>query len=66
MTLGGPTAEQRSFAKQTAVSWRLLDTGRRAGVWPDSVQVLGGTLSKRLPTSVTGVALHRFAARRAL
>ncbi|MGB7980020.1 MAG: methyltransferase domain-containing protein [Candidatus Nanopelagicales bacterium] len=26
----------------------------RAGVWPDSVQVLGGTLSSRLPTSVIG------------
>ncbi len=29
----------------------------RAGVWPDSVQVLGGRLSSRLPTSVIGVAL---------
>jgi len=37
----------------------------RAGVWPDSVQVPGGRLSSRLPTSVTGVALFRFAARRA-
>ena len=30
---------------------------------PDSVQVLGGRLSMRLPTSVTGVALYRFALR---
>ena len=29
----------------------------RAGVWPDSVQVLGGRISSRLPTSVIGVAL---------
>ena len=28
---------------------RLLETSRRIGVWPDSVQVLGGTLSMRLP-----------------
>ena len=28
----------------------LLETFGRAGVWPDSVQVLGGTLSMRLPT----------------
>ena len=27
----------------------LLETSRRAGVWPDSVQVLGGTLALRLP-----------------
>ena len=33
----------------------------RAGVRPDSVQVLDGMLSWRLPTSVTGVALYRFA-----
>ena len=33
----------------------------RTAVRPDSVQVLGGMLSKRLPTSVIGVALHRFA-----
>src|SRR5665647_1702654 len=29
---------------------RLLETSRRAGVWPDSVQVSGGGLSTRLPT----------------
>lgn len=29
---------------------RLLDDSRRAGVWPDSVQVSGGKLSMRLPT----------------
>ena len=29
---------------------RLLDDSRRAVVWPDSVQVLGGKLSLRLPT----------------
>jgi hypothetical protein len=28
---------------------RLLETSLRAGVWPDSVQVLGGTLASRLP-----------------
>ena len=33
----------------------------RAGVWPDSVQVLGGRLSTRLPTSAIGVALYRSA-----
>lgn len=26
-----------------------LETSLRAGVWPDSVQVLGGTLASRLP-----------------
>ena len=41
--------------------WRLLDDFRRTGVWPDSVQVLGGKLSLRLPTSVIGVAHLRFA-----
>jgi hypothetical protein len=29
---------------------RLLDDSSRTGVWPDSVQVLGGKLSMRLPT----------------
>src|SRR5215207_1653701 len=29
---------------------RLLDDSSRAGVWPDSVQVIGGQLSLRLPT----------------
>jgi hypothetical protein len=29
---------------------RLLDDSPRAGVWPDSVQVIGGQLSMRLPT----------------
>ena len=29
---------------------RLLDDSRRTGVWPDSVQVIGGQLSMRLPT----------------
>ncbi len=33
----------------------------RAGVWPDSVQVFGGTLSMRLPTGVIGVAHFRSA-----
>ena len=28
----------------------LLDDSPRAGVWPDSVQVIGGQLSMRLPT----------------
>lgn len=48
----------------SAVDRRLLETFGRAGVWPDSVQALGGTLSMRLPTSSTGVALFRTAARR--
>jgi hypothetical protein len=30
----------------------LLDDSSRAGVWPDSVQVSGGTLSIGLPTRV--------------
>jgi len=29
---------------------RLLDDSPRAGVWRDSVQVIGGQLSMRLPT----------------
>ena len=29
---------------------RLLDDSLRTGVWPDSVQVIGGQLSMRLPT----------------
>ena len=29
---------------------RLLDDSSRTGVWPDSVQVIGGQLSSRLPT----------------
>src|SRR6188508_3453317 len=40
---------------------QLLDDCRRTGVRPDSVQVLGGRLSSRLPTSMTGVALFRSA-----
>ena len=36
----------------------------RAGVWPDSVQVIGGKLSMRLPTGGTGVAHYRSASRR--
>jgi hypothetical protein len=32
------------------VDSRLLETSRRAGVRPDSVQVSGGGLSTRLPT----------------
>ena len=43
---------------------RLLDDSRRAGVWPDSVQVIGGRLSMRLPTGSSGVAHYRSAARR--
>src|SRR5665647_2428804 len=35
---------------------RLLETSRRAGVWPDSVQVLGGTLALR-PVSYTHLTL---------
>jgi hypothetical protein len=31
---------------------RLLDDSVRAGVWPDSVQVSGGGLFKRLPTQL--------------
>ena len=37
-------------------TWRLLDDSVRTGVRPDSVQVLDGMLSWRLPTSVSGVA----------
>jgi hypothetical protein len=38
-----------------------LTLSGRTGVRPDSVQVPGGKLSMRLPTSVIGVALYRFA-----
>ena len=31
---------------------RLLETCRRIGVWPDSIQVPGGMLSSRLPTGL--------------
>ena len=43
---------------------RLLDDSVRTGVWPDSVQVIGGELSMRLPTGMSGVAHYRSAARR--
>ena len=43
---------------------RLLDDSVRAGVWPDSVQVIGGKLSMRLPTWFEGVAHYRSASRR--
>ncbi len=43
---------------------RLLDDSVRTGVWPDSVQVIGGQLSLRLPTGCSGVAHFRSAARR--
>src|SRR5664279_3858295 len=39
-----PGGEQRPLSLS-----RLLETSLRAGVWPDSVQVLGGTLASRLP-----------------
>jgi hypothetical protein len=42
---------------------RLLDDSVRTGVWPDSVQVIGGQLSMRLPTGCSGVAHYRSAAR---
>ena len=32
-------------------SRRLLEDSGRAGVWPDSVQVSGGKLSMRLPST---------------
>jgi len=35
----------------------LLETRGRTGVWPDSVQVPGGTLLIGLPTPVLGVWL---------
>ena len=41
-----------------------LDDSVRTGVWPDSVQVIGGQLSMRLPTGCSGVAHCRSAARR--
>ena len=47
-----PRRTERALLPQ--IAWgdrRLLDDSGRAGVWPDSVQVIGGTLSKRLPTS---------------
>jgi hypothetical protein len=40
----------RLLWRSVAVLRRLLDNSRRAGVWPDSVQVIGGKLSMRLPT----------------
>ena len=47
---GGTTGARRTlFAVLGALS-RLLDDSGRAGVWPDSVQVIGGKLSMRLPT----------------
>ena len=39
-----------THAAVRVVGRRLLDDSLRAGVWPDSVQVIGGQLSKRLPT----------------
>ena len=39
-----------STQKRHDAPTRLLDDSRRTGVWPDSVQVFGGTLSMRLPT----------------
>ena len=47
----------------TSTSCGYLTIVGRTGVRPDSVQVLDGMLSWRLPTSVTGVALYRFALR---
>lgn len=47
-----------------AADRRLLDDSVRTDVWPDSVQVIGGQLSMRLPTSSIGVAHFRSAARR--
>ena len=38
-----------------------LTLSGRAGVWRDLVQVFGGKLALRLPTSVIGVAHFRFA-----
>jgi hypothetical protein len=46
--LGLPIASKDARGKQ--VRSRLLETFRRTGVRPDSVQALGGTLSLRLPT----------------
>ena len=40
---------------------RLLDDSGRAVVWPDSVQVLGGSLSFAAAHPNVGVALYRFA-----
>ena len=51
-----------SIGSSTGVAHlRLLDDSVRTGVRPDSVQVLDGMLSSRLPTSVIGVAHLRFA-----
>jgi len=43
----------------------LLETPRRAGVWPDSVQVLGGFALFWAAHPFAGVAHFRFAVRRA-
>ena len=68
-----PTRTESSDAVRCAdmldgCSWapdrRLLDDSNRTGVWPDSVQVIGGQLSMRLPTGGFGVAHYRSAARR--
>lgn len=50
---GAPTSGGLSTSAHRQISAsrkRLLDNSHRAGVWPDSVQVIGGRLSKRLPT----------------
>ena len=49
-TLGPTNLSGRERGGMTRCFSRLLDDSRRAGVWPDSVQVIGGKLSMRLPT----------------
>jgi hypothetical protein len=50
-TSSWPTMQRRapSVEERRVRGSRLLETSRRAGVWPDSVQVLGGTPASRLP-----------------
>src|SRR3954452_24648543 len=58
------TAWKRSMPGGRRAFWRLLDDSVRTGVWADSVQVIGGQLSLRLPIGWSGVAHYRSAARR--
>jgi hypothetical protein len=48
--MSGGTSPPRSSESGGVAHTRLLDDSVRTGVWPDSVQVIGGKLSMRLPT----------------
>ena len=52
----GPTTDAPSIRPTVAQS-AVTKTWRRTGVWPDSVQVSGGTLSIAAARPLTGVAL---------